>query len=61
MSIAELIITLPLSLTSLAELIYDTLFRSFNTPIGNLSLFAIIFGAGFIVLIGIRIVRLFLP
>jgi hypothetical protein len=61
MSIAELIITLPLSLISLAELIYDTLFRSFSTPIGNLSLFAIIFGGGFIVLIGIRIVRLFLP
>ena len=61
MSIAELVISLPNVLIQFADLIYTALFTSFQTPIGSISLFAIIFGSGLILIIGVRIVRLFLP
>jgi hypothetical protein len=61
MSIAELIITIPNSLIDLSELLYDVFFTSFNTPLGQVSLFALIFGFGLTAIIGIRIIRMFLP
>jgi hypothetical protein len=61
MSIAELIITLPNTLIDFADIIYNALFTSFKTPLGNVSLFALIFGFGLIAIITIRIVRMFLP
>jgi hypothetical protein len=61
MSIGELIITLPQSLLSLSQSIYDVLFYTFKTPVGNVSLFALIFGFGLLAIVTIRIVRMFLP
>jgi hypothetical protein len=61
MSIGELIITLPQSILSLSQSIYDILFYTFRTPVGNVSLFALIFGFGLLAIVTIRIVRMFLP
>jgi hypothetical protein len=61
MSIGELIITLPQSILSLSQSIYDILFYTFKTPVGNVSLFALIFGFGLLAIVTIRIVRMFLP
>jgi hypothetical protein len=61
MSIGELIITLPQSILSLSQSIYDVLFYTFKTPVGNVSLFALIFGFGLLAIVTIRIVRMFLP
>ena len=61
MSIGELIITLPQSILSLSQSIYDILFYTFKTPVGNVSLFALIFGFGLLAIVTMRIVRMFLP
>jgi hypothetical protein len=61
MSIGELIFTLPESILSFSESFYDILTTSFTTPLGNVSLFALIFGFGLITIIGVRIARMFLP
>jgi hypothetical protein len=61
MSIGELIFTLPESILSFSESFYDILFTSITTPLGDVSLFALIFGFGLVTIIGVRIARLFLP
>jgi hypothetical protein len=61
MSIADLVIILPTTLINFADIIYDILFTSITTPLGDVSIFALIFGVGLSVIVGVRVARLFLP
>jgi hypothetical protein len=61
MSIADLVIILPTTLINFADIIYDILFASITTPLGDVSIFGLIFGVGLAVIVGVRVARLFLP